>query len=49
MNELRFFNRQKTRALYMPLLRRPEKIYGTNIGSSYQHQALTLSKQFRKS
>jgi dCTP deaminase len=34
---------------YMPLLTRPEKIYGTNIGSSYQHQALTLSKQFRKS
>jgi dCTP deaminase len=34
---------------YMPLLSRPEKIYGTNIGSSYQHQALTLSKQFRKS
>jgi dCTP deaminase len=34
---------------YMPLLYRPEKIYGTNIGSSYQHQALTLSKQFRKS
>ncbi len=34
---------------YMPLLRRPEKIYGTNIGSSYQHQALTLSKQSRKS
>ncbi len=34
---------------YMPLLRRPEKIYGTNIGSSYQHQALTLSKQFRRS
>jgi dCTP deaminase len=33
---------------YMPLLRRPEKIYGTNIGSSYQHQALTLSKQFRR-
>jgi dCTP deaminase len=33
---------------YMPLLRRPDKIYGTNIGSSYQHQALTLSKQFRK-
>jgi dCTP deaminase len=32
---------------YMPLLRRPDKIYGTNIGSSYQHQALTLSKQFR--
>jgi dCTP deaminase len=34
---------------YMPLLSRPHKIYGTNIGSSYQHQALTLSKQFRKS
>jgi dCTP deaminase len=34
---------------YMPLLSRPEKIYGTNIGSSYQHQALTLSKQFRRS
>jgi len=33
---------------YMPLLSRPNKIYGTNIGSSYQHQALTLSKQFRK-
>jgi dCTP deaminase len=33
---------------YMPLLCRPEKIYGTNIGSSYQHQALTLSKQFRR-
>ncbi|MCU1304091.1 MAG: 2-deoxycytidine 5-triphosphate deaminase [Candidatus Sulfotelmatobacter sp.] len=34
---------------YMPLLCRPEKIYGTNIGSSYQHQSLTLSKQFRRS
>jgi dCTP deaminase len=34
---------------YMPLLSKPEKIYGTNIGSSYQHQALTLSKQFRRS
>jgi dCTP deaminase len=33
---------------YMPLLSRPGKIYGTNIGSSYQHQALTLSKQFRR-
>jgi hypothetical protein len=27
---------------------RPHKIYGTNIGSSYEHQALTLSKQFRR-
>jgi dCTP deaminase len=33
---------------YMPLLSRPDKIYGTDIGSSYQHQALTLSKQFRR-
>jgi dCTP deaminase len=33
---------------YMHLLSRPNKIYGTNIGSSYQHQALTLSKQFRR-
>ncbi len=33
---------------YIPLLSRPDKIYGTDIGSSYQHQALTLSKQFRR-
>ena len=33
---------------YMPLLARPDKIYGTNIGSSYQQQGLTLSKQFRR-
>ncbi len=33
---------------YMPLLSRPDKIYGTDIGSSYQQQALTLSKQFRR-
>jgi dCTP deaminase len=33
---------------YMHLLSRPEKIYGTNIGSSYQHQVLTLSKQFKR-
>jgi dCTP deaminase len=36
------------RLTYMRLLSRPDKIYGTNIGSSYQHQALTLSKQFRR-
>lgn len=36
------------RMTYMPLLSRPDKIYGTDIGSSYQQQALTLSKQFRK-
>jgi dCTP deaminase len=33
---------------YMPLLSPPDKIYGTQIGSSYQQQALTLSKQFRR-
>src|SRR5207237_3809758 len=37
------------RLMYMPLLSRPDKIYGTDIGSSYQRQALTLSKQFKKS
>jgi dCTP deaminase len=33
---------------YMPLLARPDKIYGVQIGSSYQQQALALSKQFRR-
>ena len=37
------------RLTYMRLLSRPDKIYGTNIGSSYQQQGLTLSKQFKKS
>jgi dCTP deaminase len=36
------------RLQYMRLLSRPEKIYGLNIGSSYQSQVLALSKQFRK-
>lgn len=36
------------RLAYMPLMSRPDKVYGTNIGSSYQYQALTLSKQFRR-
>jgi dCTP deaminase len=36
------------RLVYAHLLSRPEKIYGVGIGSSYQQQALTLSKQFRK-
>jgi dCTP deaminase len=36
------------RLTYMPLLTKPEKIYGLQIGSSYQQQALTLSKQFRR-
>ncbi|MEK7679167.1 MAG: 2'-deoxycytidine 5'-triphosphate deaminase [Deltaproteobacteria bacterium] len=25
----------------------PEKVYGTKIGSSYQFQGVTLSKQFK--
>ncbi len=33
---------------YMPLLSRPDRIYGREIGSSYQQQSLTLSKQFRR-
>ena len=33
---------------YMQLLAKPDKIYGLGIGSSYQQQALTLSKQFRR-
>jgi dCTP deaminase len=36
------------RLKYMRLLSRPDKIYGTDIGSSYQRQELTLSKQFKK-
>ena len=28
---------------------RPERLYGVGLGSSYQHQTLTLSKQFRRS
>ena len=36
------------RLLYMRLLSRPEKIYGVKIGSSYQSQALALSKQFKR-
>jgi len=27
---------------------RPERPYGVGLGSSYQHQTLTLSKQFRQ-
>ena len=35
------------RLVYEPLLAVPERLYGTGIGSSYQHQGLTLGKQFR--
>lgn len=31
------------------LRRRPERVYGAGLGSSYQHQTLTLSKHFRRS
>jgi dCTP deaminase len=37
------------RLVYERLLAVPEKIYGTNIGSSYQCQGLSLSKQFKRS
>jgi dCTP deaminase len=36
------------RLVYYPLLNEPDKIYGVGIGSSYQQQALTLSKQFKR-
>ncbi|MBI4478444.1 MAG: 2'-deoxycytidine 5'-triphosphate deaminase [Acidobacteria bacterium] len=36
------------RLIYERLLEPPEKIYGPTIGSSYQSQGLSLSKQFRR-
>ena len=36
------------RLVYSRMLERPDKIYGTSIGSSYQRQELALSKQFRR-
>jgi dCTP deaminase len=36
------------RLIYSPMAGIPEKIYGLSIGSSYQQQGLTLSKQFKK-
>jgi len=36
------------RLQYIPVLSRPDKIYGVDIGSSYQRQGLTLSKHFKK-
>lgn len=36
------------RLIYEKLLRHPKKIYGVNIGSSYQLQGLSLSKQFKR-
>jgi dCTP deaminase len=34
---------------YVRLMEPPDKIYGVNIGSSYQAQELSLSKQFKRS
>ena len=36
------------RLIYSPMVARPEKIYGAQIGSSYQMQGLALSKQFKR-
>jgi dCTP deaminase len=36
------------RLAYIRLLKSPDKIYGVGIGSSYQRQSLTLSKQFKR-
>jgi len=36
------------RLIYEQLLGRPEKVYGAGIGSSYQGQGLSLSKQFKR-
>jgi dCTP deaminase len=36
------------RLIYERLLATPEKVYGAGIGSSYQSQGLSLSKQFRR-
>ena len=36
------------RLIYEPLLAPPAKLYGRDIGSSYQAQKLTLSKHFKR-
>ncbi len=36
------------RLIYEKLAALPDKIYGGDIGSSYQRQGLALSKQFRR-
>ena len=36
------------RLYYNRLTARPDKLYGPRIGSSYQRQALALSKQFKR-
>jgi len=36
------------KVLFERMAARPERLYGPSVGSSYQHQTLTLSKQFRR-
>src|SRR5215469_5546372 len=36
------------RLVYEPLIARPDRLYGGQIGSSYQNQGLALSKHFKK-
>jgi len=36
------------RLVYERLITRPDKLYGRDIGSSYQSQGLALSKHFKK-
>ncbi len=36
------------RVLLERMRSRPDRLYGLGLGSSYQHQTLTLSKQFRR-
>jgi dCTP deaminase len=36
------------RLMYIPLRSRPDKVYGAEIGSSYQRQGLALSKHFKR-
>jgi len=41
-------NREIGRLVYHKMADRPDKVYGSGIGSSYQQQQLALSKQFKK-
>jgi dCTP deaminase len=41
-------SREIGRLIYHKMADRPAKVYGSGIGSSYQHQHLALSKQFKK-
>ncbi len=36
------------KVLFERLAARPQRLYGAGLGSSYQHQTLTLSRQFRR-